>query len=172
MISSATLRFACGARYKARVLSPKQKGTPLRSFLFWRRHPGIRLWRRFFRLAAYEQARRALRRECEPDSASQSSIQSESVISKTKRNAIAFLFVLEATPGFEPGDRGVADLCLTTWPCRLIAVGVSRLYYHIPFREYWLQKIGRVLLARSFGADYGDRTRHLDLGKVALYQMS
>ena len=82
------------------------------------------------------------------------------------------LFVLEATPGFEPGDRGVADLCLTTWPCRLIAVGVSRLYYHIPFREYWLQKIGRVLLARSFGADYGDRTRHLDLGKVALYQMS
>ena len=22
------------------------------------------------------------------------------------------------------------------------------------------------------GADYGDRTRHLDLGKVALYQMS
>ena len=24
----------------------------------------------------------------------------------------------------------------------------------------------------SFGADYGARTRHLDLGKVALYQMS
>ena len=23
-----------------------------------------------------------------------------------------------------------------------------------------------------FGADYGDRTRHLNLGKVALYQMS
>ncbi len=23
-----------------------------------------------------------------------------------------------------------------------------------------------------FGADYGARTRHLDLGKVALYQMS
>ena len=24
----------------------------------------------------------------------------------------------------------------------------------------------------DFGADYGARTRHLDLGKVALYQMS
>ena len=24
----------------------------------------------------------------------------------------------------------------------------------------------------AFGADYGARTRHLDLGKVALYQMS
>ena len=27
---------------------------------------------------------------------------------------------LEAPPGFEPGDRGVADLCLTTWPWRHI----------------------------------------------------
>ena len=26
--------------------------------------------------------------------------------------------------------------------------------------------------SKSFGADYGARTRHLDLGKVALYQMS
>ena len=30
------------------------------------------------------------------------------------------LFILEATPGFEPGDKGFADLCLTTWLCRLI----------------------------------------------------
>ena len=28
------------------------------------------------------------------------------------------------------------------------------------------------LLFLSFGADYGARTRHLNLGKVALYQMS
>jgi len=27
-------------------------------------------------------------------------------------------------------------------------------------------------MAAFFGADYGARTRHLDLGKVALYQMS
>ena len=51
-----------------------------------------------------------------------------------------------------------------------------------------LHEAFRVALAQSFdygikrarvnsypsfsGADYGDRTRHLDLGKVALYQMS
>ncbi len=29
-------------------------------------------------------------------------------------------FVLEAPPGFEPGNRGFADLCLTTWPWRHI----------------------------------------------------
>ena len=29
-----------------------------------------------------------------------------------------------------------------------------------------------VSTAAKFGADYGARTRHLDLGKVALYQMS
>ena len=28
------------------------------------------------------------------------------------------------------------------------------------------------LFVPVFGADYGARTRHLDLGKVALYQMS
>ena len=31
---------------------------------------------------------------------------------------------------------------------------------------------GEFLSPLSSGADYGDRTRHLDLGKVALYQMS
>lgn len=25
---------------------------------------------------------------------------------------------LKATPGFEPGDKGFADLCLTAWLCR------------------------------------------------------
>ncbi len=50
---------------------------------------------------------------------------------------------LEVQAGFEPADNGVADRGLTTW-----------------------------LLHHKFGADYGARTRHLDLGKVALYQMS
>ena len=52
-------------------------------------------------------------------------------------------FVLEVTIGFEPMDNGVADRGLTTW-----------------------------LRHQKDGADYGARTRHLDLGKVALYQMS
>ena len=31
---------------------------------------------------------------------------------------------------------------------------------------------GTLMRAFYIGADYGARTRHLDLGKVALYQMS
>ena len=34
------------------------------------------------------------------------------------------------------------------------------------------KKAGTFVPAFFFGADYGARTRHLDLGKVALYQMS
>ena len=51
---------------------------------------------------------------------------------------------LEATPGFEPGNRSFADSCLTTW-----------LYRHI-----------------IFGAGNGAQTRDLCLGKAALYQLS
>ena len=37
----------------------------------------------------------------------------------------------------------------------------------------WIKKKGRAFtLPFLFGADYGARTRHLNLGKVALYQMS
>ena len=62
---------------------------------------------------------------------------------------------MEATPGFEPGDQGFADPCLTTWLCR-----------HISDRS-------NILAPVSFcGAGDGARTRYLHLGKVALYQMS
>ena len=63
--------------------------------------------------------------------------------SKQKSTVLAVLFCLEVTIGFEPMDNGVADRGLTTW-----------------------------LRHQTYGADYGARTRHLDLGKVALYQMS
>ena len=65
-------------------------------------------------------------------------------LSPKQKDTFRCPFVLEATPGFEPGDRGVADLCLTTWPCRLMSVGIfHRLYYHIPSREYCCKEIGR-----------------------------
>ena len=59
--------------------------------------------------------------------------------------------LLEVTPGFEPGNEGFADLCLTTWLC-----------HHI----------GETEVSPFFGAGDEARTRYLDLGKVALYQMS
>ena len=50
---------------------------------------------------------------------------------------------MEVTPGFEPGNHGFADQCLTAWLCH-----------------------------QKNGADDEARTRYLHLGKVALYQMS
>ena len=36
---------------------------------------------------------------------------------------------LEAAPGFEPGDKGFAVLCLTTWLCRhLITIGALQVH--------------------------------------------
>ena len=43
-----------------------------------------------------------------------------------------------------------------------------------PCLSFWEKKKGRIFLSLHLitGADYGARTRHLNLGKVALYQMS
>ena len=89
------------------------------------------------------------------------------------------VFVLEATPGFEPGDKGFADLCLTTWLCRLMNQPSLSLcapnnkfdLYIICDKIAYLLKSGTTMRTRS-GADYGARTRHLRLGKATLYQMS
>ena len=42
-------------------------------------------------------------------------IQSEGDASRTKKAPSWVLFVLEASPGFEPGNNGFADRGLTTW---------------------------------------------------------
>ena len=68
--------------------------------------------------------------------------------------------IFGGTPRFELGNRGFADLCLTTW-----------LWYQTIYgqpNEYSLHLKPAVF----FGADYEARTRYLHLGKVALYQMS
>ena len=62
---------------------------------------------------------------------------------KKKSHTFVRLFFLEVPPGFEPGNEGFADLCLTTW-----------------------------LWHRNNGAVDETRTRDLHLGKVALYQLS
>ena len=62
----------------------------------------------------------------------------------------SFRELLEVTTRFELVDEGFADPCLTTWP-----------RHHIGSDEY-----------HSNGAADEARTRHLHLGKVALYQMS
>ena len=59
---------------------------------------------------------------------------------------------MEVTPGFEPGNEGFADPCLTTWLCHRMTE--------------------RAEVLSVFGAGDEARTRYLDLGKVALYQMS
>ncbi len=60
---------------------------------------------------------------------------------------------VKAAPGFEPGNGGFADLCLTTWLCRQRS-------WDVP--------------SRSQHSEAGDRTRTGDpnLGKVVLYQLS
>ena len=37
-------------------------------------------------------------------------------------NHLTIPTILEATPGFEPGNKGFADLCLTTWLCRRLNI--------------------------------------------------
>ena len=75
-------------------------------------------------------------------------------LQQKKPTPTGWLFLLEATPGFEPGNQGFADPRLTTWLCR-----------HMDNRS-------NCLLLLSFGAGDEARTRYLHLGKVALYQMS
>ena len=98
-------------------------------------------------------------------------------LDKKLSNPIGLLNFLEVTIGFEPMDNGVADRGLTTWLRHHTYQPFSRendLYIILlPFGVHTYKNYGydNTLRTRS-GADYGARTRHLDLGKVALYQMS
>ena len=65
----------------------------------------------------------------------------ESCASANSATPASLQIILEAATGFEPVDKGFADLCLTTWLCR-----------HI-----------------NIGAEDGIRTRDPHLGKVMFY---
>ena len=92
---------------------------------------------------------------------------------------------LEVTPGFEPGNQGFADPCLTTWLCRHVrgqSIFPSPISICTPAARYYpgarpaavaCKKIREPIFAPiKNGAGDGARTRYLHLGKVALYQMS
>ena len=66
---------------------------------------------------------------------------------------------MEAAGGFEPPNGGFADPCLTTWLRR-------------PEGNAKALPRGRARVDHENGAGNGIRTRDLNLGKVALYQLS
>ena len=106
-------------------------------------------------------------------------------VSKKKDTLKSVSFFLEATPGFEPGNQGFADPCLTTWLCRHVrgqSIFPSPISICTPAARYYpgarpaavaCKKIREPIFAPiKNGAGDGARTRYLHLGKVALYQMS
>ena len=89
-------------------------------------------------------------------------------------------FFLEAPPGIGPGIKVLQTSALPLgygailWLGSTSMVGlqhyINRISCDIPIIE---NKRARIIFVPVIsGADYGDRTRHLNLGKVALYQMS
>ena len=90
---------------------------------------------------------------------------------KNSRNLTVSGIHLEVTPGFEPGNQGFADPCLTTWLCH----HRRHLYYMRLFSKsphLFLDFDAHTFVWASSGAGNEARTRYLHLGKVALYQMS
>ena len=70
-------------------------------------------------------------------------------------NHLTIPTILEATPGFEPGNKGFADLCLTTWLWRRIQITKDAYFC--------------VFCLVVNGAEDEIRTRDVHLGKVTLY---
>ena len=78
---------------------------------------------------------------------------------------------MEVTPGFEPGNQGFADPCLTTWLCH--HRNTSILYAVLSKKSTLILNFdAHTFVWASSGAGNEARTRYLHLGKVALYQMS
>ena len=81
---------------------------------------------------------------------------------------------VEAPPGFEPGNRGFAVPCLTTWLWRRKKAGAwgrnrtndTRIFSPLLYQLSYPGTLG------ENGAGNETRTRYLHLGKVALYRMS
>ncbi len=80
-------------------------------------------------------------------------------------------FFLEAPPRFELGNKGVADLCLTTWPWRHAyilnipnsAKAKPEIFIFDKSRDAYLN------VSWFSGAEDEIRTRDVHLGKVTLY---
>ena len=74
-------------------------------------------------------------------------------------------------------NRGIKVLQTSALPLGYVAVNGrahrGSTYINKDLSILGSKTMGTMLVVPVFsGADYGDRTRHLDLGKVALYQMS
>ena len=79
----------------------------------------------------------------------------QQVLQKKKLGKIPSFFHLEVTPGFEPGNEGFADPCLTPWLCHHMILSAQRLdgYYNIASPP----------LSRGsfvFSAEFSPRSRH------------
>ena len=68
---------------------------------------------------------------------------------------------MEAPPGFEPGNKGFADLGLTTWQWHRT--------YMSRHKATFLQKALKKSASWFYGAEDEIRTRDVHLGKVTLY---
>ncbi len=83
--------------------------------------------------------------------------------------------LIKATSGFEPLDKGFADLSLATWVRRHNNDRLRlRLRLRNVLKEYflWPNLNLSLNLFSLFGAGDGIRTRDPNLGKVVLYQLS
>ena len=80
-------------------------------------------------------------------------------LDKKLSNPIGLLNFLEAPPGIGPGIK-------------VLQTSALPLGYGADYVLEENDKNHSYDFCRFSGADYGARTRHLDLGKVALYQMS